>query len=35
MSGFEGNLVAGELVLREKSQGRLLSTAIYVRWSAH
>jgi 23S rRNA (cytosine1962-C5)-methyltransferase len=33
MSAFQGDLETGELVLREKSKQRLLSTAIYVRWS--
>jgi len=30
-----GSLSAGELALVERSAGRLLSTAIYARWSAH
>ena len=33
MSGFSGNLEAGELALKEQSAGRLLSTAIFARWS--
>jgi 23S rRNA (cytosine1962-C5)-methyltransferase len=33
MQGFEGNLEAGELVTQEKSAGRLLSQAVYARWS--
>ena len=33
MAGFVGNLEAGELTLREQSAGRLLSTAIFARWS--
>ena len=35
MTASPGSLTAGELVVREKSKGRLLSTAIFVRWSAH
>ena len=34
MAANPGSLAAGELVVREKSKGRLLSTAIFVRWSA-
>lgn len=34
MKTFPGNLSAGELVVREKSKSRLLSAAIFVRWSA-
>jgi 23S rRNA (cytosine1962-C5)-methyltransferase len=34
MSGHQGRTMAGELVLREKSAGRYLPTAIYARWSA-
>ena len=34
MSQFEGNLECGELVTREQSAGRLLSQAVYARWSA-
>lgn len=33
-NGLEGGLETGELVLRERSAGRILSTAIYARWSA-
>ena len=33
-SGLAGDLSGGELALVEKSAGRLLSTAIYSRWSA-
>ena len=33
-AGLDGNLTAGELVLTERSAGRLLSMAIYTRWSA-
>jgi 23S rRNA (cytosine1962-C5)-methyltransferase len=33
MAGFGGQAEAGELTLREKSAGRLLSTAIFARWS--
>jgi 23S rRNA (cytosine1962-C5)-methyltransferase len=33
MHKFNGKLDAGELVTREKSAGRLLSHAVYVRWS--
>lgn len=32
MQGFEGNETCGELVLQEKSAGRLLSSAVYARW---
>jgi len=35
MSGFFGQTTAGEVVLKEKSAGRILSTAIFARWSAH
>ncbi len=34
MSQFAGNLECGELVTREQSAGRLLSQAVYARWSA-
>ncbi|MBI3172425.1 MAG: class I SAM-dependent methyltransferase [Chloroflexi bacterium] len=34
MSDFKGNLDAGELVTREQSANRLLSQAVYARWSA-
>jgi 23S rRNA (cytosine1962-C5)-methyltransferase len=34
MSAFSGSLETGELVLREKSKKRFLSTAIYARWKA-
>ena len=33
-AGWDGNLATGELTLNEKSAGRLLSMAIYARWSA-
>jgi len=33
-AGLDGSLTAGELVLTERSAGRLLSMAIYTRWSA-
>lgn len=33
MSAHQGRVTSGELVLREKSAGRFLSTAIYARWS--
>ena len=33
-SGLGGAISVGELVLREESAGRLLSTAIYARWEA-
>jgi 23S rRNA (cytosine1962-C5)-methyltransferase len=33
MAGFNGNIEAGELTLREQSAGRLLSTAIFTRWA--
>jgi 23S rRNA (cytosine1962-C5)-methyltransferase len=32
MGSFSGSLETGELVLKEKSKKRLLSTAIFVRW---
>jgi 23S rRNA (cytosine1962-C5)-methyltransferase len=35
LAGYQGSLSTGELVVREKSKGRLLSAAIFVRWSAH
>lgn len=34
MSGFEGRIEHGELVTREQSAGRLLSQAVFARWSA-
>jgi 23S rRNA (cytosine1962-C5)-methyltransferase len=34
MKGFGGNVERGELVTREKSAGRLLSQAVFARWSA-
>lgn len=34
MSGFKGSLTSGELVIPEKSAGRVLSMAIYSRWSS-
>jgi 23S rRNA (cytosine1962-C5)-methyltransferase len=34
MQAFNGSTQAGELALVEKSQGRLLSTAVYARWCA-
>lgn len=34
MAGWQGNLDAGELVMREKSAGRLLSHAVYARWES-
>jgi 23S rRNA (cytosine1962-C5)-methyltransferase len=34
MTGWQGNLDAGELVMREKSAGRLLSHAVYARWES-
>ncbi len=33
MEGFSGGLECGELVTEEKSAGRLLSQAVYARWS--
>jgi 23S rRNA (cytosine1962-C5)-methyltransferase len=33
MAGFKGIIEAGELALKEQSAGRLLSTAIFARWS--
>ncbi len=33
MSMFDGNVENGELVTREQSAGRLLSQAVYARWS--
>jgi 23S rRNA (cytosine1962-C5)-methyltransferase len=35
LAGYQGSLSTGELVVREKSKGRLLSAAIFVRWSAN
>jgi 23S rRNA (cytosine1962-C5)-methyltransferase len=34
MHGRGGRIETGELTLREKSAGRLLSTSLYARWSA-
>lgn len=34
LSGFKGEVQAGELVTKEQSAGRLLSQAVYARWSA-
>ncbi len=34
MEGFGGSLECGELVTEEKSAGRLLSQAVYARWSS-
>jgi 23S rRNA (cytosine1962-C5)-methyltransferase len=34
MSSYMGTLSSGELVLNEKSAGRILSMAITSRWSA-
>lgn len=34
MQRYDGTLEAGELILHEKSAGRLLSMAIYTRWKA-
>ncbi|MBP1694161.1 MAG: hypothetical protein H6Q37_2044, partial [Chloroflexi bacterium] len=34
LSGQTGELTTGELVLRDRSAGRLLSMAIFSRWSA-
>jgi 23S rRNA (cytosine1962-C5)-methyltransferase len=34
MRGFKGEMERGELVTREKSAGRLLSQAVFARWSA-
>jgi len=34
MRSLNGEVTAGEVVLNEKSAGRLLSTAIYSRWNA-
>jgi 23S rRNA (cytosine1962-C5)-methyltransferase len=34
MSKFEGKVECGELVTREQSAGRLLSQAVYARWSS-
>ncbi|MGA2489520.1 MAG: class I SAM-dependent methyltransferase [Anaerolineales bacterium] len=33
MEGFGGNLECGELVTKERSAGRLLSQAVYARWT--
>jgi len=34
MKGFRGKVESGELVTREQSAGRLLSQAVYARWSS-
>ncbi len=34
MQGLGGNIVAGELALKEESAGRLLSTAVFALWSS-
>jgi 23S rRNA (cytosine1962-C5)-methyltransferase len=34
MGGFKGSLTSGELIIAEKSAGRILSMAIYSRWSS-
>jgi 23S rRNA (cytosine1962-C5)-methyltransferase len=34
MAAHKGRVMAGELVLEEKSAGRYLSTAIFARWDA-
>ncbi len=34
LAGLPGTLESGELLLREESAGRLLSTSLYSRWSA-
>ncbi|MBV6400945.1 MAG: Ribosomal RNA large subunit methyltransferase K/L [Anaerolineales bacterium] len=34
MKGFRGKVESGELVTREESAGRLLSQAVYARWSS-
>ncbi len=34
MGEFHGHLTSGELVTHEKSAGRILSMAIYSRWSS-
>lgn len=34
MAGLSGTSTAGELVIRERSAGRLISAAIFVRWCA-
>jgi 23S rRNA (cytosine1962-C5)-methyltransferase len=34
MVGFKGSLTSGELIIPEKSAGRVLSMAIYSRWSS-
>lgn len=34
MQGLEGNMISGELALKEKSAGRLLSTAVFALWSS-
>lgn len=35
MQGFSGQVEAGEVILQEKSAGRLLSMAIFGRWSSN
>ncbi len=34
MKGYRGNVTSGELALKEKSAGRLISTAIFSRWQS-
>lgn len=34
MAGYQGDLSSGELALKEASAGRMISTAIFARWSA-
>ncbi len=34
MKGYQGDITSGELALREKSAGRLISTAIFSRWQS-
>jgi 23S rRNA (cytosine1962-C5)-methyltransferase len=34
MRGLDGSIISGELALKEKSAGRLLSTAVYAMWSS-
>jgi 23S rRNA (cytosine1962-C5)-methyltransferase len=33
MAGYAGKVVSGEMVLEEKSAGRLVSCSIFARWS--
>lgn len=35
LAGLEGTLESGELLLREEGGGRLLSTSLFTRWTAH